>query len=422
MPPASATSIAPKKGSRHRKRTSHPKDGNKSKSNSFSSSSSSSLSTSTSSTTPSLLHTIHKTHGGSENLNIPWLRTIAIERGLDCPEVRRIVWPLLLGPDVRKIEYGTVPENALRDRETMQCDVVRSLWRLVPMTQTVRDQRREELRRVMVLSLKMDDTLCYYQGFHEIAAVLLLTCGEVVAGMVLQSLCRCYLRPVMYKDFRYVQELQRQLHPLLLFIDEELACHLLRADMHEGHYALSWVLTWFAHVLDEKLETIARLFDFILATHPLVMPLYVSAVLVAEAREELLSRDADLCSLHEVIGSLPERYYCAETVLPKAYQLFLTFPPDQLLSSTSKSSPFRLDPDLEFPNIIPIEEMIETMQLPSSKNALAIINHHHHHKWYAVNALIQRIFTHKVTMRTTAVLSFVSSAVYTYYMYQSGYT
>ena len=40
-------------------------------------------------------------------------------------------------------------------------------------------------------------------------------------------------------------------------------------------FALSWLITWFGHVL-RNFDTIVRLYDFFLATHPL-MPVYLSA-------------------------------------------------------------------------------------------------------------------------------------------------
>lgn len=40
-------------------------------------------------------------------------------------------------------------------------------------------------------------------------------------------------------------------------------------------FALSWLITWYGHVLKD-FSTIVRLYDFFLATHPL-MPVYFGA-------------------------------------------------------------------------------------------------------------------------------------------------
>ena len=42
-------------------------------------------------------------------------------------------------------------------------------------------------------------------------------------------------------------------------------------------FALSWLITWYGHVIAEH-KYIVRLFDFFVATHPL-MPLYVAAAM-----------------------------------------------------------------------------------------------------------------------------------------------
>ena len=53
------------------------------------------------------------------------------------------------------------------------------------------------------------------------------------------------------------------------------------------HFAVSWLLTWFAHSLD-SLEDVSRLFDAFLGSDPL-MPLYVGAAAIVADRDALLS-------------------------------------------------------------------------------------------------------------------------------------
>ena len=55
---------------------------------------------------------------------------------------------------------------------------------------------------------------------------------------------------------------------------------LFRSDA--GHmFALSWLITWFAHVINDP-DSIFRLFDFFLGTHPL-MPIYLGAAVSRNA-------------------------------------------------------------------------------------------------------------------------------------------
>ena len=42
-------------------------------------------------------------------------------------------------------------------------------------------------------------------------------------------------------------------------------------------FALSWLITWYGHVINEH-KYVVRLFDFFVAAHPL-MPLYIAAAM-----------------------------------------------------------------------------------------------------------------------------------------------
>ena len=79
--------------------------------------------------------------------------------------------------------------------------------------------------------------------------------------------------------------------------DPELASIFTNNNV-EPFFALSWLLTWFAHDVD-NLDEAARLFDLMLATSP-IMPLYVAVVVLTGARESLLdpSVSGEHCLLH----------------------------------------------------------------------------------------------------------------------------
>lgn len=77
-------------------------------------------------------------------------------------------------------------------------DVDRSLWKQCP-DEAVRNSNREKLHRMIcaVLILVKDDEgkeLHYFQGYHDLAAVCLLTCGEEIGYSVLKRLSKSYLR------------------------------------------------------------------------------------------------------------------------------------------------------------------------------------------------------------------------------------
>lgn len=68
-------------------------------------------------------------------------------------------------------------------------------------------------------------------------------------------------------------------HPFLfgVLMLVDLSCFLLILRAEVGTvFALSWLITWFGHVLSD-FRHVVRLYDFFLACHPL-MPIYFAAV------------------------------------------------------------------------------------------------------------------------------------------------
>jgi hypothetical protein len=64
------------------------------------------------------------------------------------------------------------------------------------------------------------------------------------------------------------------LFPLISHVDTEVFQYIIQSGI-EPFVALSWIITWFAHEL-ENLDVVSRLYDLFIVSHPL-MPLYLSA-------------------------------------------------------------------------------------------------------------------------------------------------
>jgi hypothetical protein len=87
---------------------------------------------------------------------------------------------------------------------------------------------------------------------------------------------------------------------LLDAADPPLGAHLASTGL-QPFFALSWLITWWSHELDD-LGPASRLFDWFLAGHPL-LPLYLGVVLMASQREALLEI-ADMPELHSALTNL----------------------------------------------------------------------------------------------------------------------
>lgn len=170
------------------------------------------------------------------------------------------------------------------------------------------------------------DKLRYYQGYHDIACIVLCTlsgsgstgpwrsahpqwstnsAGRDLSSAVLLQLSKTHLREYLREDFKPLQTiLSLSFYPLLALWDRRLHDHLLEADMSPW-FCLPWIITWFAHDLRDT-AVVKRIFDFFIVSHPL-MPLYLSLAMLLHPynRREILETELDMGCLHHTISSLP---------------------------------------------------------------------------------------------------------------------
>lgn len=175
--------------------------------------------------------------------------------------------------------------------------------------------------------------LSYFQGFHDISTVFLLVCGEHISGPCLEKMARYYLRDSIATD-RLAPMLMvlRLIHFVILQKDYGLAKFMADAGVEDGHYALSWVLTWFSHVID-SLDIVARLFDAFLASHPL-LPMYLSASIVLRQRDNILQLPTEFSAVFGYLNRIHERHEYKmdeiDALLEDALALMDRYHPDRL--------------------------------------------------------------------------------------------
>lgn len=79
-----------------------------------------------------------------------------------------------------------------------------------------REAKRAALRRVLDAAVGGNaDDVFYYQGLHDIAAVLLFVCGELPAYRMLRALAACHLRDCTRPDLAAATETLKLLYPIL---------------------------------------------------------------------------------------------------------------------------------------------------------------------------------------------------------------
>ena len=243
------------------------------------------------------------------------------------------------------------------DFEQIERDVARCTWHLLngnqrqvalqmehkrhnPRVRRWIQRKQRRLANLINLTLQqsyplVSPKLRYYQGYHDVACVLLATLGgmstttttssssrttstssttvdhmactmglELPASVLLQ-ITQSHLADFCKSSFASLQTaLKISIFPLLWACDKPLHDHLQQAEL-EPFFLLSWVLTWFSHEIRDT-ELVKRLFDAFLVGHAL-LPLYTAVAMMLHPynRQEVLACECDFSLLHQTLQALP---------------------------------------------------------------------------------------------------------------------
>ncbi|XP_036001146.1 TBC1 domain family member 20 isoform X1 [Fundulus heteroclitus] len=271
-------------------------------------------------------------------VDIETLRTAAASRGgLLTDELRRKVWPKLLNINVYDLPHKPgrdVRENH-KDYNQVLLDVRRSMKRFPKgMPAAERAVLQEQLIDIILEVLKRNPQLHYYQGYHDVAVTLLLVVGERMAIAMLDTLSNFHLRDFMDPTMDSTKHILNYLMPILEQVDAELHDFMIRAEVGTI-FALSWLITWYGHVLSEFKHTL-RLYDFFLASHPL-MPIYLAATIVLHREKEVKQTECDMAMVHHLLSRIPPDLPY-ELLIGQAQELFEQYPPSLLAKRAALQS------------------------------------------------------------------------------------
>ncbi|MED6239988.1 hypothetical protein AMECASPLE_002764 [Ameca splendens] len=263
-------------------------------------------------------------------VDVATLRRMAIsEGGLLTDEIRCQVWPRLLNipPHLLDQEPEKVERDNNKDYNQVLLDVQRSLRRFPPgMPDEQREGLQEELIDIILRVLQRNPQLHYYQGYHDIVVTFLLVVGERLATVLVEKLSTHHLRDFMDPTMDNTKHILNYLMPIIERVNPEVHDFMQQAEVGTV-FALSWLITWFGHVLSD-FRHVVRLYDFFLACHPL-MPIYFAAVIVLHREEEVLDCECDMAMVHHLLSQIPQDLPY-ETLISRAGDLFVQFPPSEL--------------------------------------------------------------------------------------------
>jgi len=187
-----------------------------------------------------------------------------------------------------------------------------------------REFQRAKLKKVMLTLFYRYPDLHYIQGFHDICTIILLICGdECKSYAMIEGLANAHFRESLRPSLDRIVKILDWVLPLVARADPKVGHHLKSANM-PSFFTLSWILTWFSHNFT-NFETICRIFDFLLAHHP-VLSVYLAASFIISRREELLKLDQDYAAIHAFFQNMPDELDI-DVLLSSCNKLYLQFPP-----------------------------------------------------------------------------------------------
>ncbi|XP_005093564.1 TBC1 domain family member 20 [Aplysia californica] len=267
----------------------------------------------------------------SDPVDIMALKNLAISRGgLVNKSLRQRVWPLLICANTNNVTPKPSQEEMEACSKTYNqvvMDVNRSSSRFPPgIDDTVRMAVKDKLVDLIMRVMLKNKQLKYYQGFHDVCITFLLCMDEDLAFAMVEKLAMSYMREYLDDTMERTSLLLNTIYPLVNKCNPELCEHMQRNDLGTI-FALSWVITWFSHVLGD-IKRIMRVFDFFLASHRM-MPVYLSAAFVLYREQDIFDAGDEMGYIHKCLSTMPSDLPI-EYLLERAGDLYLQYPPTEI--------------------------------------------------------------------------------------------
>lgn len=166
--------------------------------------------------------------------------------------------------------------------------------------------------------LKSDQKLKYYQGYHDIATVFLLTLDVNLAFYCLDAFTQEYLVPYMTEDFKISVIPRLSAIPAKL-ADNPVLQNIVTADGTSEFpmFATSWLLTLFSHDI-EHFPSLERLFDFMIAKDRIQDFIEATIRLNEPGLLEYVTETEDVATAPFVVFRTPLRSYNRISEVDKA--------------------------------------------------------------------------------------------------------
>ncbi|PGH03777.1 hypothetical protein AJ80_08647 [Polytolypa hystricis UAMH7299] len=255
-------------------------------------------------------------------------RLATSEGGFLQDDIRKIVWPILLGFDRSRANgdsptWLSLPRHG--DEDQVKLDVNRSFVHYPNCPDKELDAKKEHLSQLITKVLRNNPILCYFQGYHDIGQVLLLVLGTEQAAPAFERISLLRIRDYMLPSLSPALKHLQLIPAILECSDPKLRQHLSGT---KPFFALAATLTLYAHDIQEYSD-IARLYDFILSYEP-VVTIYLFAAIILSRKKELFEIPLDEPEMiHFTLSKLPQPLDL-DGLIASTMTLYHEHPPERL--------------------------------------------------------------------------------------------
>ncbi|AOA61376.1 GTPase-activating protein for yeast Rab family members [Komagataella phaffii CBS 7435] len=229
--------------------------------------------------------------------NVDGLRQNAINNpsGLLVSSLRATAWPLLLN----------VQHELSQDASSLKPHLEEGQVRLDVDRSYLPSDKHHLLQNVIVKLLRNHPYLHYYQGFHDVVSVLLVTLDydETLTYDIAETLCLHHLRDFMLADMTGTTDLLPLVVDLVKVADKRFGDLL---ELIPPFYSLASIITMFSHDLD--VQDVVVLWDFAFAMGNVTQALiYLYAVLILINKQQIIDQVVEMsgCQIDTSVTSAP---------------------------------------------------------------------------------------------------------------------
>ena len=253
-------------------------------------------------------------------------------------DLRKKIWPKFLGIN----RYDTPDFESFAEKEVPQqirCDVERSFWSFnhsKDWSTEKLEEKRRLLGNIITAVLARNSDLYYYQGFHDVCVVFIEIFEDEpdLAFAIIETVSKHFLKDFMGSDFRTVTSILPLLLQIVKKVDIKFHAFLSKA-LTEPYFATSWLITWFSHDIKD-LNSVARIFDGLLTSHPL-FSLYVSVSVVLSCKDKISNMECEMSQIHNFLVNVCDKTNVSfDKIFLRADRLMQALPPDKLKKLASE--------------------------------------------------------------------------------------